>query len=98
MAMETKSDYKQFHILVNGWVQGVGFRYFAQSRAMMLGIKGYVRNLRNGQVEVVAEGPKSDLEIFVHHLRRGPDFSRVTNVEIKEQPYSGSYHNFRIKY
>jgi acylphosphatase len=96
--METKSDYKQFHILVSGWVQGVGFRYFAQSRAMMLGIKGYVRNLRNGQVEVVAEGTKSDLEIFVHHLRRGPDFSRVAGVESKEQPYSGMYHNFQIKY
>ena len=97
-SMETKSDYKQFHILVSGWVQGVGFRYFAQSRAMMLGIKGYVRNLRNGQVEVVAEGPKSDLENFVHYLRRGTELSQVSGVEIKERPYSRRYHNFRIRY
>ena len=96
--METKSDYKQLYILVNGWVQGVGFRYFVQSRAMMLGIKGYVRNLRNGQVEVIAEGPKSDLETFVHYLRRGPELSRVSNVEIKERPYSERYHHFQIKY
>jgi len=96
--METKSDYKQLHILVSGWVQGVGFRYFARSRAVMLGIKGYVRNLRNDQVEVVAEGTKSDLEVFVSHLRKGPGLSRVTSVEIKEQPYSGRYHNFRMRY
>ena len=96
--METKSDYKQFHILVSGWVQGVGFRYFAQSRAVMLSIKGYVRNLRSGQVEVVAEGQKSDLENFVHYLRRGPELSRVTGVEIKEQSYGGRYHNFRLRY
>lgn len=96
--METKSDYKQFHILVSGWVQGVGFRYFAQSRAVMFGIKGYVRNLRSGQVEVVAEGQKSDLEHFVHHLRRGPQLSQVTGVEIKEKSYSGRYHDFRHRY
>ena len=96
--METKSDYKQFHILVSGWVQGVGFRYFAQSRAMMLGIKGYVRNLRSGQVEIVAEGAKPDLENFVHYLRMGPELSRVTDVKIKEQPYNGRYHNFRVRY
>ncbi|HIE29165.1 TPA: acylphosphatase [Candidatus Poribacteria bacterium] len=96
--METTPDYKQYHILVSGWVQGVGFRYFARARAMMLGIKGYVRNLRSGQVEVVAEGSKSDLETFVHYLRRGPEFSRVTDVKIEEQPYSGRYHNFRVRY
>jgi acylphosphatase len=96
--MATKSDYQQFHILVSGWVQGVGFRYFARARAMVLGIKGYVRNLRSGQVEIVAEGQKSDLESFVHYLRRGPELSRVTDVKIREQPYSGRYHNFRVRY
>ena len=60
--------------------------------------KGYVRNLRSGQVEIVAEGAKSDLESFVHYLRRGPELSRVTDVKIKEQHYNGRYHNFRIRY
>jgi acylphosphatase len=96
--METKSDDKQYHILLSGWVQGVGFRYFTQSRAVMLGIKGYVRNLRNGKVEVVAEGPKSDLDAFINYLRSGPQLARVTGAEVKEKPYSGRYHNFRIRY
>ena len=60
------------HILVSGRVQGVGYRYFAAARAKVHGIVGYVRNLPNGSVEVVAAGPRVALAYFIGDLERGP--------------------------
>ena len=96
--MAIQSENKQLHIIVSGWVQGVGFRYFTQSRAVALGIKGYVRNLRNGQVEIVAEGQESDLKSFIGYLRQGPPSARVTGLKVTEHPYSGRYRNFRVRF
>jgi len=87
---------KQLHILVSGWVQGVGFRYFARTKAATLNIKGYAKNLSGGKVEIVAEGEKGDLDKYVMELRRGPTLARVTNLKIKEFPYTGKYQTFRI--
>jgi len=87
---------KQLHILVSGWVQGVGFRYFAQVKAAACNVKGHAKNLPDGKVEIVAEGRKEDLDKYVRELRRGPLLARVTNVKIKELPYSGKYQTFRI--
>ena len=96
--MATQSKNKQLHIIVSGWVQGVGFRYFTRSRAVTLGINGYVRNLRNGQVEIVAEGQESDLDYFIGYLRRGPPSARVTDLKVTENPYSDKYRNFRVRF
>lgn len=87
---------KQLHILVSGWVQGVGFRYFARTKAAMFNIKGYAKNLPDGKVEVVAEGQKEDLDKYVMELRRGPTLARVTNLKIKEFPSTRKYQTFRI--
>ena len=87
---------KQLHILASGWVQGVGFRYFAQTKAAILNIKGYAKNLPNGKVEIVAEGRKDDLDKYVMELRRGPILAKVTDLKVKELPYTGKYQTFRI--
>ncbi len=59
-------------------------------------MKGHAKNLPDGKVEIVAEGRKEDLDKYVRELRRGPLLARVTNVKIKELPYSGKYQTFRI--
>jgi acylphosphatase len=72
--------------LVSGMVQGVGYRFFTQSAAEKLGINGFVRNLRDGRVEVLAVGtPQQHLELRAL-LERGPRFSSVS--EVREEPGS----------
>lgn len=67
--------------LVQGRVQGVGFRWFALRQAESLGITGWVRNLPDGRVEVAAQGLQHTLDQMEEALRRGPSFSRVESVE-----------------
>ena len=78
-----------FHALVRGRVQGVGFRYSAAREALRLRVDGWVRNTDGGDVEVWAEGPQDKLEIFLKWLRRGPQFSRVDSVEMKDEKPAG---------
>ena len=75
------SDAKQAkRYLVSGAVQGVGFRYFAQNAADKLHLAGFVRNLRDGRVEVFAAGTPEQLAQFRAILERGPRFASVTEV------------------
>jgi acylphosphatase len=67
--------------VVVGQVQGVGYRYFARQTAQALGVRGWVRNLPEGMVEVQAAGPPDRLEAFKAELRRGPRGARVEDVE-----------------
>jgi acylphosphatase len=80
-------------VLVAGHVQGVGFRYFARHRAQALGLRGYVRNLADGRVEVVAVGPPDDVQTLVEQVRTGPPASRVRECLVERLdtvvPYSG---------
>jgi acylphosphatase len=66
---------------VQGRVQGVGYRYFVQHEADSLKVTGFVRNLPDGSVEVVAEGVESALDTLEARLREGPSFARVASVE-----------------
>jgi acylphosphatase len=68
------------HIFVSGRVQGVGFRYFTAGHARRLGVTGFVQNLRDGRVEVVAQGERAEVEALVAALRRGPPGSAVRTV------------------
>jgi acylphosphatase len=68
------------HFLVQGRVQGVGFRWFVHREASELGLRGWVRNTEDGDVEVVAAGAEADLEELRASLRRGPRGSRVDRV------------------
>jgi acylphosphatase len=65
---------------VAGRVQGVGYRYFVQELAQELGLRGYVRNLRDGRVEVLAIGSSGTLRLLRQALQKGPMMSRVADV------------------
>ena len=70
--------------LVSGRVQGVGFRWFVRQRALELGLAGYVSNLPDGQVEVVASGDQGVLELLLRDLQQGPPYAAVAHVEKQE--------------
>ncbi len=67
--------------LISGIVQGVGFRYFTLRAARALGLRGYVRNLKDGRVEAVAAGPDEAVEEFALQIRRGPASAEVGSIE-----------------
>lgn len=69
-----------YRYLVQGRVQGVGYRYYALRAAEQLGVAGFARNLPDGSVEVVAEAPDPTLAEFEDRLRSGPSFAQVTDV------------------
>lgn len=86
----------QLHILISGRVQGVGFREFARRSAEKCGVRGYAKNLDNGNVEVVAEGSKMVLDELLTMLRQGPATSEVDDVQIDERKGSDNYKGFEI--
>lgn len=88
----------QLHILVSGNVQGVGYRYYAQMKAMQLGITGWAKNHDDGTVEIIASGPDVDLDQFVSDLRQGNPFSEVIDIQINQLEEKNVYHSFTIKY
>lgn len=73
--------------LVHGRVQGVGFRWFVWREAERLGLRGKARNLPDGAVEVIAEGPEKALEELERSLGRGPAMARVERVEKHDVPH-----------
>jgi len=87
---------KRLHAVCQGRVQGVGFRYFVQERAHDLRLTGFVRNMRNGDVEVVAEGEQGALEALLVGLQQGPRSAHVENVHTVWSPATGEFHGFRI--
>lgn len=86
-------------VVVRGRVQGVGFRDYVYTRARFLGLRGYVRNLPDGRsLEVVAEGPRADLEQLLEYLREGPRMARVDSVEVEWGEAGGAYDRFGVAY
>ncbi|MHC1566895.1 MAG: acylphosphatase [Candidatus Syntropharchaeia archaeon] len=86
------------HVYVSGRVQGVFFRHFTRSEAISLGLTGWVKNLRDGRVEVVAEGEEEDLQKFLDRLREGPRGAMVKGMEVTWEPYRGDMDRFEIVY
>lgn len=85
------------HIVVQGLVQGVGFRYFVFRVAVRLGLGGYVRNLYDGNVEVLAEGERSLVEELIKDLKIGPRSAHVKDLTIEWQNYTGTHPSFEIR-
>ena len=86
----------QKHFLVTGRVQGVGFRVFTLQKAIQLGIQGWVRNLDDGRVEVLAVGPEGAMNRFSRELQKGPQRSSVE--DLSESDFSGTidFTGFKI--
>ena len=82
--------------MVTGTVQGVGFRWFVQRVACSSGLTGYVRNLPNGSVEMVAEGDEQALVRLVEALQNGPPGARVSNVTVAWSDAQNEFVDFRI--
>jgi acylphosphatase len=87
------------HFLVQGRVQGVGFRWFVHREASELRLSGWVRNTEDGDVEVVASGTAEDLAELRASLRRGPRGSRIDHVieHYLEEKEATSLESFRIE-
>jgi acylphosphatase len=83
--------------LVGGEVQGVGYRFFAQRAAARHQVVGYVKNLDDGRVEVLAEGPTQQVEAFKNELATGPRYSSVQNIEEIVLESTGLFPAFRIE-
>ncbi|MEH7441276.1 acylphosphatase [Heyndrickxia sp. MSNUG] len=88
----------QLQIIVSGDVQGVGYRYYTQMKAIQFGITGWVKNLQEGGVEILASGENDNLERFIDEVRRGNPFSTVDHIEVNETEKTETYRSFAIKY
>ena len=82
------------HLQISGRVQGVGFRFYAQRKAQELGVTGWVRNRRDGSVEVMAQGAPEAVEAMIAWARRGPASAAVSEVRIAEG--DGEYAEFMV--
>jgi len=86
------------HLVVSGRVQGVCYRMVACEEAGRLGVTGWVRNLPNGDVEVVAEGSEAVLKRFAAWCRQGPSFARVIHVSEERGEATGEFKGFDVRY
>lgn len=84
------------HVWLSGVVQGVGFRAAVQRRARELGLTGWVRNLPDGRVELVAEGDVPRVEALLDFCRVGPRGAHVTGMEVEYEHPAGDLMAFRI--
>jgi acylphosphatase len=88
----------QFRAIVRGQVQGVYYRAQTLREAQALGLSGFARNREDGSVEIVAKGPRADLERLIDYLHRGPDLARVTEVELDWNDQSAVPRPFAIRF
>ena len=89
---------KRMHIIARGRVQGVFYRKFARDAAIRYNIVGWARNLLDGNVEIIAEGPVESLTLFIRELRNGPSASHVEDLDITHQDATGEFEDFEIRY
>ncbi|HVE57321.1 MAG TPA: acylphosphatase [Pyrinomonadaceae bacterium] len=82
---------------ISGMVQGVGYRFFAQRAAARHQVRGYIKNLKDGRVEALAEGDAGAVEGFKHELLTGPTYSKVEEIEEIVLEPSNLYSSFRIE-
>ncbi len=94
---EMQMDTIRLRVNVRGEVQGVGYRAFARRYARTLGVQGYARNLIDGSVEVIAEGPRATLDAFLGVLKRGSPSGHVDEIEIHWEVATGEYMTFTVR-
>ncbi|MDP3765030.1 MAG: acylphosphatase [Nanoarchaeota archaeon] len=88
---------KCIHLIVSGRVQGVFFRDNTRRKAIELGLKGYAKNLPDGNVEVVAEGDEDKIKELVDYIKKGPGIASVTSVQLKHKEPE-NFKNFDIRH
>jgi acylphosphatase len=88
----------ELRAIFKGRVQGVGFRWTVVERGERFGLTGFVKNLSNGSVEVIAQGKQTDLEAFIKNLKEDPDGARIESVQQEFREMIEKYHSFTIKH
>lgn len=88
----------RIHVLVSGKVQGVFFRANTRHVASQMGLKGYVKNLQDGSVEVVAEGRKNVLDDFIEFCKKGPKGSEIENVDVRWDKPKNEFKAFDVRF
>ena len=89
---------RRVHLIVHGRVQGVFFRTTTVDVASNLGLKGYAKNMPDGTVEVVAEGPEDKLKELIEFCKKGPESANVNKVDVKFEEPKNEFDNFGVKY
>jgi acylphosphatase len=93
----TEKETFRLHAMIEGRVQGVGFRYFTMEAAQGYGLTGWVRNRWNGKVEVIAEGTHERLNRLLSDLRRGPIGADVAKVDYSFSDPKGNSDRFTVR-
>lgn len=83
-------------LLISGRVQGVAFRWETLQAAMRCQVNGWVRNLADGRVEAVVEGPCQQVTDLIDWCRKGPPIARVDRLDIQWEDFSGTFREFKI--
>ena len=91
-------DLRRCHLVVSGMVQGVFYRASTRQKAQELGLSGWVRNLADGRVEIVAEGAEASVQKLIQWAHTGPSSSRVNGVNVVEESPTGEFSNFQVRY
>lgn len=86
------------HVIITGRVQGVCFRMETRRAVENLKVSGWVRNKRDGSVEAVFEGKEADVKEALNWCRQGPPISRVEDIKISWQDYTGEFIGFNVTY
>lgn len=89
---------KRYHMIVEGRVQGVGFRSFCMQQALTYNLTSSVRNMETGMVEIFAQGEENDLVQFIHKIREGNRWIRVDDISIKETAVDSTETKFRYDF
>jgi acylphosphatase len=92
------SENVRVRLIVEGRVQGVFFRHTANQQANKLGVNGWVMNRWDGAVEIVAEGAREAVDQLIQWAQHGPPGAHVTNVKIQDEPHTGEFKGFTVKY
>ena len=85
-------------LMVQGRVQGVYYRSYAEEEARRLGVTGWIRNRRDGRVEMMLEGEERDAQAMIAWSRQGSPLSRVESVEVTWEPYAEEFMDFGVTY
>lgn len=96
--MSQNNAIDELYATVQGRVQGVGFRYFVVQKAFALALRGYVRNMSNDDVEVLAQGPRPALEYLLALLRQGPSAADVEEVQVMWRAPTEHISGFHIRW
>jgi len=95
---EKSEELANAHVVVSGYVQGVGYRWWVMRKAQEYNLTGYARNLYDGDVELEVEGSQGMILDFIKEIKVGPSSASVTEAKVQWGEYQGKYKGFDIRF